>query len=87
MTWTTNFGDVTVDSFEQDSVPNLPENFDESAATPLNYFELFFKPKMFREIVTHAQTIMLSSKEMKLEPRKITLIMLIICGSRHQLMK
>ena len=38
--WTTNFGDVTVDSFEEDSGPNLPENFDVSAATPLNYFEL-----------------------------------------------
>ena len=52
-TWTTNFGDVTVDPFEQDSGPNLPENFDVSVATPLNYFELLFKPEMFREIVTH----------------------------------
>ena len=54
LTWTTNFGDVTVDSFEQDSGPNLPENFYVSAATPLNYFELLFKPEMFREIVTHS---------------------------------
>ena len=53
LTWTTNFGDVTVGPFEQDSGPNLPENFDVSAATPLNYFELLFKPEMFREIVTH----------------------------------
>ena len=53
LTWTTNLGDVTVDPFEQDSRPNLPENFDVSAATPLNYFELLFKTKMFREIVTH----------------------------------
>ena len=48
-----NFGDVTVDPFEQDIGSSLPENFDVSAATPLNYFELLFKPEMFREIVTH----------------------------------
>ena len=50
--WTTNFGDITVDPFKQDSGPNLPENFDVSAATPPNYSELLFKPEIFREIVT-----------------------------------
>ena len=59
-TWKMNFGNVTVDPFEQDSGPKLPENFDVSAATLLNFFELLFKPEMFREIVIHAQTIMLS---------------------------
>ena len=29
------------------------KNFDVSAAKPLNYFELLFKPEMFRETVTH----------------------------------
>ena len=86
MTWSTNFGNVTVDPFEQDSGPNLPENFDVSAATPLNYFELLYKPEMFREIVTHTNNYALF-KKMKLEPRKMTLVMWIISGSTHQLMK
>ena len=33
LTWTTNFGDVKVDPFEQDSGPKLPKNFYVSAAT------------------------------------------------------
>ena len=63
LTLTNNFGDVTVDPFEQDSGPNLPENFDVSAATPLNYFELLSKPEMFREIVTHTNNYALFKRD------------------------
>ena len=63
LTWTMNFGDVTVDPFEQDGGPNIPENFDVSAATPLNYFELMFKAEMFREIVTHKQLALFKRDE------------------------
>ena len=63
LTWTTNFGDVTVDPFKQDSGPNLPENFDVFAATPLNYLELLFKLEMFKEIVTHTNNYALFKRD------------------------
>ena len=52
-TWTTNFSDIVVDTFEQVSGPNLPPGFDTATARPLDYFELLFKPEMFEEIVIH----------------------------------
>ena len=60
---TTNFEDVTGDPFDQNSGPNVPENFDVSAATPLNYFELLFKPEMFRKIVTHTNNYALFKRD------------------------
>ena len=52
-TWTTDFGDVNADAFEQPSGPNLPPGFDTATATPLDYFELLFKTEMFCKIVNH----------------------------------
>ena len=48
-TWTTNFGDVSVDAVEQPSGPDLPPGFDTATAPPLYYFELLFQT----EIVNH----------------------------------
>ena len=62
LTWTTNFGVVTVDLFEQDNGPNLPENFDVSPATSLNYYEFLFKPEMFRDCDTHKQLCSLQKR-------------------------
>ena len=50
-TWTTSFGDVNFDAFEQPSGPNLSPGFDTATATPLDYFELHFKTEMFGKIV------------------------------------
>ena len=51
--WTTNFTDVTIEPFTQDSGPTLPENFDVSVATALDYFNLLFKPEIFSDIEDH----------------------------------
>ena len=56
-TWTTNFSDIVVDTFEQVSSPNLPPGFDTATARPLDFFELLFKPEMFEEIVTHTNVM------------------------------
>ena len=40
---TSNFTDITIGTFAQDSGPSLPENFDVSVATALDYFSLLFK--------------------------------------------
>ena len=37
---TTNFTDIANEPFTQDSGPSLPENFDVSVATTLDYFNL-----------------------------------------------
>ena len=42
--WMTNFTDITIKPFTQDSGPCLPENFHVSVATALDYFNLLFKP-------------------------------------------
>ena len=44
--WKTNFTDVTIESFTQDSGTCLPENFDVSMAIALDYFNLLFKPEI-----------------------------------------
>ena len=44
--WTTNFTDITIEPFTQDSGPSLPKNFDVSVATALDYFNLLFKPEI-----------------------------------------
>ena len=51
--WTQNFGGITIENFTEQSGPNLPDSFDTAVATPLDYFELMFKPEMFEEIVTN----------------------------------
>ena len=38
--WITNFTDITMEPFTQDSGPCLPENFDVFVATALDYFNL-----------------------------------------------
>ena len=48
--WTTNFIDRTVETFTQDSGPCLPEEFDVSVATVLDYFNLLFKPEVLNDI-------------------------------------
>ena len=59
---TSLFTDTTIEPFTQNSGPCLPENFDVSVATALDYFNLLFKPKIFSDIKT-TQTIMPSSKK------------------------
>ena len=48
--WTTNFTDITIEPFTQDSGTCLPENIDVSVATALDYFSLLFKPEIFSNI-------------------------------------
>ena len=43
---TTNFTDIAIAPFTQNSGPCLPENFDVSVATTLDYFNLLFKPEI-----------------------------------------
>ena len=62
-TWTTNFSDIVVDTFEQVSGPNLPAGFDTATARPLDFFELLFKPEMFEEIVTHTNNYALFKRD------------------------
>ena len=62
-TWTTNFGDVNVDAFEQPNGPNLPSGFDTATATPLNYFDLLFKTEMFGKIVNHTNNYALFKRD------------------------
>ena len=52
--WTTDFTDITVELFAEDSGPCLPENFDVSVATALDYFNLLFKPEIFSDMKDHA---------------------------------
>ena len=51
--WATNFTDITIKPFTQDSGPCLPENFDVSVATALGYFNLLFKSDIFSDIKDH----------------------------------
>ena len=57
--WTTNFTNITIEPFTQDSDPCSPENFDVSVATALDYFNLLFKPEIFSDIKdqNHSQKI------------------------------
>ena len=51
--WTTNFNDITTGPFFQDSGPSLPEQFDVSVATALDYFNLMLKLEIFSNIRDH----------------------------------
>ena len=50
---TPNPTDITIEHFTQNSCPCLPENFDVSVATALDYFNLLFKPEIFIDIKDH----------------------------------
>ena len=54
---TTNFTDITTEPFIQDSGPSLPENFDVSVATALDYSNLLFKPEIFSDIKDHTNNL------------------------------
>ena len=43
--WTTNFTDITIEPFTQDSGPCLPENFDLPVATALDYLTYYSNQK------------------------------------------
>ena len=51
--WTQNFGGITIDNFTQKSGPKLPNGFDTAVVTPIEYFELLFKPEVFELIATN----------------------------------
>ena len=82
--WTTNLTDITIEPFTQHFHPFLPENFDVSMATALDYFNLLFKPEIFNDIRT-MQTIMPSSNKKKFGETEIILTMLIVHGRKPQL--
>ena len=48
--WTNNFTEITFEHFSQDSGSSLPEDFDVSVPTALDYFNLLLKPEIFSDI-------------------------------------
>ena len=80
---TTNFTDITIEPFTQDSGPCLPENFDVSVATALDYFNLLFKPEIFRDIKDHTNNYTIFKQEEIWRNRNNP--MLIVCGRKPQL--
>ena len=58
--WTTNFTDISTEPLTQDNVPSLPENFDVSVATALDYFNLLFKLKILSDIKDPTNTYAIS---------------------------
>ena len=42
--------DIAIEPFTQNSGPYLPENFDVSVATALDYFNPLFKPEKFSDM-------------------------------------
>ena len=77
--WTTNLTDITIQPLTQDSGPSLPENFDISVATVLDYINSLFKPEIFSDIRDQKIT-MQSSNKIPLGETEIILTMLIVCG-------
>ena len=61
--WTTNFTDIAIESFTQDSDPSLTENIDGSVT--IAFFKLLFKPEIFSDIRGITQTTMSSSNKNK----------------------
>ena len=61
--WTTNFTDIIFEPFTQDSGPCLPENFDISVATALDYFNQLFKPEIFCDIKDHTNNYAIFRQE------------------------
>ena len=61
--WTTKFTDITTVPFTQDSGPCLPEKFDVSVATALDYFNLLFQPEIFSNIKDHTNNYAIFKQE------------------------
>ena len=51
--WSQNFRDIQIDDFTNDFGPVLPDTFDAATATPIDYFNLLFKPEIFNQIRDH----------------------------------
>lgn len=51
--WTQNFKPIFVANFSEPTGPNLPEYFDTSTATPVDYFQLFFTDEVFDRITNN----------------------------------
>ena len=51
--WSQNFRDIQIDDFTNDFGPVLPDTFDVATATPIDYFNLLFKPEIFNQIRDH----------------------------------
>ena len=79
--WTTNFTHITTEPFTQDSGPSLPENFDVSLGTALDYFSILFKPEIFNDIKDHKNNCAIFKQE-KFRETEIILTMLIVCGMK-----
>ena len=54
--WTTNFTDITIEPFIQDSGPCLCKYFD---TTALDYLNLLFKPEIFSDIKDHTRNFVI----------------------------
>ena len=63
--WTQNFEGISINAFEQTSGPLLPDGFDVATASPLDYFELLFKPRIFNEIKTYMNNYALFCQDQK----------------------
>ena len=63
--WTQNFGGISINAFEQTSGPLLPDGFDVATTSPLDYFELLFKPRIFDEIKTYTNNYALFCQDQK----------------------
>ena len=61
--WTSNFTDIKFEFFTQDSGPCLPEYFDVSLATALDYFNLLFRPEIFSDIKYHTNNYAIFKQE------------------------
>ena len=61
--WITNFTDITIEPFTQDSGSCLPEKFDVSVATALDCFNLLFKPEIFSDIKDHTNNYVFFKQE------------------------
>ena len=55
--------DITVEPFTQNIPPYLPENFDVSVATTLDYFSPLFKPEIFSDIKDHINNFSIFKQE------------------------
>ena len=48
--WSQNFRNIQIDDFAHEHGPVLPDTFDVATATPIDYFNLLFKPEIFAQI-------------------------------------
>ena len=59
----TLFNDITIEPFTQDSGPCLPENFDVSVGTALDFLNLLFKLEIFSDIKDHTNNYAIFKQE------------------------